>query len=294
MGIFVVLMEVLATAVLLLFLLAFRQVMPEEIRWPGIGFAAALGKKALVKKEAKQAARQAKKGQPAGKAKLVENDSLIQKAEQKEETQLPEKTDDGNEVAQTKELPVSNISRRFSKPELVVILVAALVFSGVAYTVINTRVALPLEAVKITLTYVAVLLAAAVDYKTHLVPNGVVFSAFAIRFLLYLIEYFASPEEFPQLVLSSFLGFCFCFGILLIISMLTKGGLGFGDVKLMSLIGLACGISWAFGTLFYSVLISFFAALFLLLTKKKTRKQAMPFGPFIYMGYVLTLLFAVL
>ena len=52
--------------------------------------------------------------------------------------------------------------------------------------------------------------------------------------------------------------------------------------------GLMGGVYIVGGTLFFSVTLCAFASAFLLLTKKKTMKESVPFGPFLFIGYILT------
>ncbi|MBM6619754.1 prepilin peptidase [Bacillus suaedaesalsae] len=89
-------------------------------------------------------------------------------------------------------------------------------------------------------------------------------------------------------ILGAFAGF----GLLLLIAIVTKGnGMGFGDVKLSFLIGLVLG--------FQSVILSFFLAALLgsviggvaLLTGIVSRKQPIPFGPFIAVSAIICYFF---
>ncbi|WP_053367285.1 prepilin peptidase [Bacillus sp. FJAT-27245] len=82
----------------------------------------------------------------------------------------------------------------------------------------------------------------------------------------------------------SLLGAAVGFGLLLLIALVSKGGMGGGDVKLFAVIGFAVGtklvlLSFLLATMFGAV----FGALGLMLRLVK-RRQPIPFGPFIVLG----------
>ena len=62
-----------------------------------------------------------------------------------------------------------------------------------------------------------------------------------------------------------------------------------GDAKLIGALGALCGGVCVMGTLFFGTLLAALCAVFLLLTKKATMKYTMPFGPFIFAGYLITI-----
>jgi leader peptidase (prepilin peptidase)/N-methyltransferase len=81
------------------------------------------------------------------------------------------------------------------------------------------------------------------------------------------------------------------FLIFLLPSMLTRGGMGEGDVKLAALIGLMTGLPMALVSVFISVVMGGLIGVILLLAKIKKRKEGIPFGPFLCLGALITLLF---
>jgi len=81
----------------------------------------------------------------------------------------------------------------------------------------------------------------------------------------------------------------------LAIALLYPGGMGFGDVKLAGLLGLYLGwLGWSsvwVGT-FTGFLLGGLVGSALLLTRRATRKTAIPFGPFMLAGAMLALFIA--
>ena len=78
--------------------------------------------------------------------------------------------------------------------------------------------------------------------------------------------------------------------IFLFIVIVSRGGMGWGDVKMAGLIGLITGFPSVFVALFLAILSGGVTAVFLLLFKAKGRKDSIPFGPFLSLGVIITLL----
>jgi len=79
--------------------------------------------------------------------------------------------------------------------------------------------------------------------------------------------------------------------IFFLIIVLSKGGMGGGDFKLSFLFGLYLGFPKVIPWFFLSFIIGFFPAIYILITKKGTRKTPLPFGPFMSISGIITFLF---
>ncbi|SDI41431.1 type 4 prepilin peptidase 1 Aspartic peptidase. MEROPS family A24A [Planococcus glaciei] len=84
------------------------------------------------------------------------------------------------------------------------------------------------------------------------------------------------------------LGAAVGFGILLLIAIVSKGGMGGGDIKLFFVIGLVLGTNGTLLTLFFASLIGAIAGIVQLRVLNKDRKTPVPFGPSIALGAVIT------
>lgn len=82
-------------------------------------------------------------------------------------------------------------------------------------------------------------------------------------------------------------------GVLLLIAVLTRGGMGGGDIKFMAVLGLWLGWPYILVVLLLSFIIGGVAGLLLLLFKVRGRKDFIPFGPFIAIAAYITLIFGV-
>jgi len=79
------------------------------------------------------------------------------------------------------------------------------------------------------------------------------------------------------------------FGFLLLVVIVSRGGMGWGDVKLAGLVGLVTGFPLVLVAMFLAFVGGGLIAVILLLLKVKTRKDAIPFGPFISLAAMATL-----
>jgi leader peptidase (prepilin peptidase) / N-methyltransferase len=82
----------------------------------------------------------------------------------------------------------------------------------------------------------------------------------------------------------SLLGAVTGFTLLLVIALISKGGMGMGDVKLYALIGFVMGFKLVLLSFFLSTLFGAVIGGFALIFKIVKRKQPIPFGPFIAAG----------
>lgn len=79
------------------------------------------------------------------------------------------------------------------------------------------------------------------------------------------------------------------FGLLLLVALISRGGMGWGDVKLAGLIGLVTGFPLVFLAMLLGIVVGGLTAAILLLAKLKSRKDTIPFGPFLCVTAMVTL-----
>lgn len=133
------------------------------------------------------------------------------------------------------------------------------------------------------------LLLTVTDLDTKLIPNRILLPAtvggVALLGLGALID-----GDLEGLLRALLAGLAY-FVVMLILGLIARGALGFGDVKLAFFLGLFVGyLGW--GHLIVSGLGSFLlggvVALILVITKKASRKDAIPFGPFMTIAAIAT------
>ena len=99
-----------------------------------------------------------------------------------------------------------------------------------------------------------------------------------------------SKEEMKDILKNDLIGFVIGFVFLALVSFVTKGSLGFGDVKLFGIIGITAGSFGTYSTLLISLIASLIVSLVFITIKKMDRKSAFPFGPCIALGYIVSIL----
>jgi len=80
------------------------------------------------------------------------------------------------------------------------------------------------------------------------------------------------------------------FVLLLIPALLYRGGMGWGDVKMAALIGLVTGFPSVFAALLLGIVLGGLVGGVLLLLRIKKRKEPIPFGPFLSLATIATLI----
>lgn len=128
-----------------------------------------------------------------------------------------------------------------------------------------------------------------IDLKHQLILNRVVYPGMGIALALACFN----PElgtEIWQRLLNSLAGGGAGLGIMLIIFLvlMSRGGMGFGDVKMAALLGLMTGFPRVFIALFLAMILGGLTAIFLLAFRLSKRGEAIPFGPFLAVGAMLT------
>jgi prepilin signal peptidase PulO-like enzyme (type II secretory pathway) len=80
------------------------------------------------------------------------------------------------------------------------------------------------------------------------------------------------------------------FGLLLVIALLARGGMGMGDVKLAGIIGLTTGFSGVLFALYIGVFAGGIASLAMLIKNRFRRGQTMAYAPYLVIGAWVVLL----
>ena len=118
------------------------------------------------------------------------------------------------------------------------------------------------------------------DIAYMLIPNKILL--FFLPFLI--VARIISPLE-PWW--DSLLGAVIGFSVLLLIAVVSKGGMGGGDIKLFLLIGLVLGTIHTLLTLFLASVVGMIVGGIVLKVRGQGRKTPLPFGPSIAVGALL-------
>ncbi len=122
-----------------------------------------------------------------------------------------------------------------------------------------------------------------IDLEHNIIPDKIVYPAIVVSLIISTLN---SNIGITKALIGGVAGF----GIFLIIALVSRGGMGWGDVKMAALVGVAVGFPMVFIALFLAVISGGAVAVFLLLTRIKGRKDGIPFGPYLSLATVATLI----
>lgn len=130
------------------------------------------------------------------------------------------------------------------------------------------------------------------DIRTKRIPNKLVLSMLAAWVITIVPVLFLDTSRAVLLIRDSMLGFAFGGGLFLLVYIISRKGLGGGDVKFMAVAGLYLGFHGVIPTIFCGSILAAITALVLIVLKKLNRKDTMPLAPFLYVGMLITIFFA--
>lgn len=156
----------------------------------------------------------------------------------------------------------------------------------------NTYYTNVISLVKLSIVMLILVAVCITDLKMMVIPNLLVLFMLIGRLVCFIVELLVYGKVALSLFVNNLIVGLLVLVILFIMSKLTKGGLGAGDVKLYGSLAFMCGFGCAFYTLFLTLIVSAIFSIVLLILKKKRLKDSFPMGPFILFGYGLTIIFA--
>jgi leader peptidase (prepilin peptidase)/N-methyltransferase len=125
---------------------------------------------------------------------------------------------------------------------------------------------------------------AATDLERRLIPNRIVYPSMLLAMALS----WAWPD---RNVAQVFAGGGLAFGIMFVVFAISMGRhFGFGDVKMATLMGLTAGFPAMTMGLFFTAIAGGLVAALLFLARVLRRGQYLPYGPFIALGAIVSLL----
>ena len=120
-----------------------------------------------------------------------------------------------------------------------------------------------------------------IDLEHGLILNKVVYPGMVVALLLALYPWPWLNESMVMRVAYAALGGAIGFAIFLLIALVSRGGMCWGDVKLAALIGLATGFPLVFVAIIIGAILGGIVAMALVIAKRRKRREAIPFGPFL-------------
>lgn len=131
-----------------------------------------------------------------------------------------------------------------------------------------------------------------IDLDFQIIPDVITLPGMIIGLAA---SHFITPDPFARYSLlgfgSSLIGLLAGGVSFYLIAVLSKGGMGGGDVKMMAMVGSFMGWKGVFLTTLAGSLSGSLIGIGLMIFKGKDRKTKIPFGPFLALGSLLTLFF---
>lgn len=127
-----------------------------------------------------------------------------------------------------------------------------------------------------------------IDFKHYLLPDLITLPFLWLGLLLGVLHMFQTPES---CILGAVTGYLSLWIIYQIFKYLTgKEGMGYGDFKLLSMLGAWLGVQAVPLIILIASLLGSIIGLFLILFHKKHKDSSMPFGPYLAIGGFVSLL----
>lgn len=154
--------------------------------------------------------------------------------------------------------------------------------TGLIFFLIVEKYGISLKACSYLIISAIAIVAAFIDLHWQIIPNTLVLFGLGLGIIIII---FLRPFSWSPL-----LGFLAGGLIMLALYIFSGGMMGLGDVKYMALIGLYIGWPTILMVMLLSYTIGAVISLFLLLARLKKMKDAIPLGPFISLGAIITII----
>ncbi|MFQ5848823.1 MAG: prepilin peptidase [Candidatus Methylomirabilales bacterium] len=168
--------------------------------------------------------------------------------------------------------------------------------TGILFAVTVVRFGLTWHTAILWAFVAALVIVTFIDLEHQIVPDVITLPGITIGLIwsvltaLLVIGGPPTPVSFsPPAPLEALLGTVVGGGILYLVAVLSRGGMGGGDIKLTAMVGALLGWQEVLLTIFLGTLTGSVIALLLLASGRKGRKDPMPFGPFLALGAILAL-----
>ncbi len=130
-----------------------------------------------------------------------------------------------------------------------------------------------------------------IDYDFQIIPDEITLPGIPIGLLA---GWLILPDPFYRLaglgLTGSLIGAATGFMLYYSIAFLSRGGMGGGDIKMMTMVGAVLGWKGVLLTTFLASFTGSVAGLYLMAFRGKGRKSRVPFGPFLAAGALISLL----
>lgn len=154
--------------------------------------------------------------------------------------------------------------------------------NGVLFIIAFLKFGLSFNMVYYSLLSSILLVIAVIDFEHEIIPDRLLITAFAfgIIYNIFFGDY-----------ISVIIGFLAVSLVLYLIAILSKGGIGGGDIKMMAAFGFCLGWQKIVLALFLGSFVGSVAAIYMMAFKNYSGKTKIPFGPFLAIGIYISILY---
>jgi len=146
------------------------------------------------------------------------------------------------------------------------------------------------EIIRRTVVILLIIAIARIDRRKCVIPNMAVVFLLGFQFILLIAEFFADRNNWVEVLFSSLIGL-FIGGVTFLVGyIISRQGMGLGDVKLLSAMGFCLGDNTIVAIIMISLLLAAGYGITQLIRKKKKYKDEMPFAPFVAIATTILLL----
>lgn len=131
--------------------------------------------------------------------------------------------------------------------------------------------------------------AAIIDWKQKVIPNRLILAGIGYRIVILIAEIIWERENLFSYIILEVIAAVGIFFLCVIFLLIMKDSIGMGDIKLFMVMGLYLGLYSMSNAIMSALLLIFVYAVFLLITRKKGKKDVLPFAPAVLIGTYLSI-----
>lgn len=171
---------------------------------------------------------------------------------------------------------------RFCKEKISIRYPSIEFLTGILYAIVFLRFGYTVQTIIMCALASILIVASMIDFDIMEIPNR-------LNILIVVLAIFSMVTQ-PLSIKEKIIGFFIVSVPTLLIAVLTKGGIGGGDIKLLASCGLLLGYKSILVATFIGVMIGGIVGMIKLI-KHKQRKQEMPLGPYLSIGIMIAALY---
>lgn len=173
---------------------------------------------------------------------------------------------------------------------------AAEVLLTAAWGVVVARYGLTLRSLLALLSMIPLDMVLVTDLERRLIPNAIMFPSIGTMLVLGLLIGPAVPglvdSSWWHVPFGGLIGFLVFWALASLgVAVFGEGALGAGDVKLSAYVGLVVGFPLVVEALLLTFFLGGVGALIFLITRRGSLRSAIPYGPFLVLGAIVTVIF---